>query len=76
MSSVEQGTSTVSPGHGATGEEVVRTVGLTQQVVYPQRALIFLIILVFTFLVVLFIIGLIGLKWINRNQNICGVPSS
>ena len=33
--------------------------------VYPQRALTFLIILVFTFLVILLIIGLIGLKWIS-----------
>ena len=74
MSSVEQETSTVSPGQGATGEEEVRTV--TQQVVYPQRTLTFLIILVFTFLVILFIIGLIGLKWINGTQNKCGVPST
>ena len=37
MSSVEQETSTVSPGQGATGEEELRTV--TRQVVYPQRTL-------------------------------------
>ena len=52
----------------------MRTV--TQQVVYPQRTLTFLIILVFTFLVILFIIGLIGLKWINGTQDKCGVPST
>ena len=48
----------------ATCEQGVRTA--TSEVVYPQRALIFLIIFVFVFLVGLLIIGLIGLKWINQ----------
>ena len=69
MSSVNEET----PEQDATREEEVRTV--TAEVVYPQRALTFLIIFVFVFLVGLLIIGLIGLKWIHRNQNKC-VPSS
>ena len=47
----------------ATHEEELRTA--ISEEVYPQRALTFLIILVFTFLVILLIISLIGLKWIN-----------
>ena len=44
--------------------------------VYPQRALTFLIIFVFVFLVGLLIIGLIGLKWINQTQeNVYHHPS-
>ena len=70
MSSVNEET----PEQDATHEEEVR-IG-TPQEVYPQRALTSLIILVFTFLVILLIIGLIGLKWINRTKNKCGVPSS
>ena len=52
-----------TPEQDATREEEVRTA--TSEEVYPQRALTFLIILVFTFLVILLIISLIGLKWIN-----------
>ena len=59
-----------TPEQDATHEEEVRTA--TSEEVYPQRALTFLIILVFTFLVILLIIGLIGLKWINRIPNKCG----
>ena len=66
MSSVNEET----PEQDATHEEEVRTA--TSEEVYPQRALTFLIILVFTFLVILLIIGLIGLKWINRTKNKCG----
>ena len=69
MSSVNEET----PEQDATREEEVRTA--TAEAVYPQRALTFLIIFVFVFLVGLLIIGLIGLKWINRNQNKC-IPSS
>ena len=69
MSSVNEET----PEQDATHEEEVRRA--TVEVVYPQRALTFLIIFVFVFLVGLLIIGLISLKWINRNQNKC-VPSS
>ena len=69
MSSVNEET----PEQDATHEEEVRTA--TSEVVYPQRALTFLIIFVFVFLVGLLIIGFIGLKWINRTQNKC-VPSS
>ena len=69
MSSVNEET----PEQDANREEEVRTA--TLEVVYPQRELTFLIIFVFVFLVGLLIIGLIGLKWINRNQNKC-VPSS
>ena len=56
MSSVNEET----PEQDATHEEEVRTA--TSEEVYPQRALTFLIILVFTFLVILLIIGLIGLN--------------
>ena len=63
-----------TPEQNATREEEVRTA--MSEVVYPQRALTFLIIFVFVFLVALLIIGLIGLKWINQTQNKCGVPSS
>ena len=66
MSSVNEET----PEQDATHEEEVRTA--TSEEVYPQRTLTFLIILVFTFLVILLIVGLIGLKWINRTQNKCG----
>ena len=66
MSSVSEET----PEQDATHEEEVRPATLEE--VYPQRALTFLIILVFTFLVILLIIGLIGLKWINRTKNKCG----
>ena len=59
MSSVNEET----PEQDATHQEEVRTA--TAEVVYPQRALTFLIIFVFVFLVGLLIIGLIGLKWIN-----------
>ena len=59
MSSVSEET----PEQDATHEEEVRPATLEE--VYPQRALTFLIILVFTFFVILLIIGLIGLKWIN-----------
>ena len=59
MSSVNEET----PEQDATCQEEVRTV--TAEVVYPQKALTFLIIFVFVFLVGLLIIGLIGLKWIN-----------
>ena len=59
-----------TPEQDATHEEEVRTA--TSETVYPQRALTFLIILVFTFLVILLIIGLIRLKWINQTQNKCG----
>ena len=59
MSSVNEET----PEQDATREEEVRTA--TAEVVYSQRALTFLIIFVFVFLVGLLIIGLIGLKWIN-----------
>ena len=69
MSDSEEKTSTVSQEQDATHEEEVRTA--TSEDVYPQRALTFLIILVFTFLVILLIIGLIGLKWINRTHNKC-----
>ena len=58
----------------ATREEEVGMA--SSEVVYPQRALTFLIIFVFVFLVGLLIIGLIGLKWINYTQNKCGIPSS
>ena len=51
------------PEQDVTHEEEVRTALL--EVVYPQRALTFLIMFVFVFLVRLLIIGLIGLKWIN-----------
>ena len=44
-----------TPEPDATHEEEVRTA--TSEEVYPQRALTFLIILVFTFLVILLIIG-------------------
>ena len=54
-----------TPEQNATREEEVRTA--MSEVVYPQRALTFLIIFVFVFLVALLIIGLIGLKWINQN---------
>ena len=70
MSDSEEKTSTVSREQDATHEEEIRTA--TSEEVYPQRALTFLIILVFTFLVILLIIGLIGLKWINRTHNKCG----
>ena len=66
MSSVNEET----PEKDVPHEEEVRTA--TSEEVYPQRALTFLIILVFTFLVILMIIGLIGLKWINQTQNKCG----
>ena len=66
MSSVNEET----PEQDVTHEEEVRTA--TSEEVYPQRALTFLVILVFTFLVILLIIGLIGLKWINETQNKCG----
>ena len=69
MSSVNEET----PEQDATREEGVRTA--TLEVVYPQRALTFLIIFVFVFLVGLLIIGLIGRKWINQTQDKC-VPSS
>ena len=69
MSSVNEET----PEQDATHEEEVRTV--TAEVLYPQRALTFLIIFVFVFLVGLLIIGLIGLKWINQNQNKCVLSS-
>ena len=62
-----------TPEQDALCEEGVRTA--TSEVVYPQRALTFLIIFVFVLLVGLLIIGLIGLKWINQTQK-CGVPSS
>ena len=67
MSSVNEET----PEQDATHEEEVRTA--TSEVVYPQRALTFLIIFVFVFLVGLLIIGLIGLKWINQTPK-CGIP--
>ena len=63
MSSVNEET----PEPAATHEEEVRTA--TSEEVYPPRALTFFIILVFTFLVILLIIGLTGLKWINQTQN-------
>ena len=66
MSSVNEET----PEQHATHEEELRTA--TSEDVYPQRALVFLIILIFTCLVILLIIGLIGLKWINQTQNKCG----
>ena len=69
MSSVNEET----PEQDATHEEEVRTA--TSEVVYPQRALTFLVIFVYVFSVVFLIIGLIGLKWINRTQN-KRVPSS
>ena len=59
-----------TPEQDATREEEVRTA--TSEEIYPQRALTFLIILVFIFLVILLIIGLIGLKRINQTQNKCG----
>ena len=70
MSDSEEKTLTVSREQDATHEEEVRTA--TSEEVYPQRALTFLIILVFTFLVILLIIGLIGMKWINQTHNKCG----
>ena len=66
MSSVSEET----PEQDATHEEEMRPATLEE--VYPQRALTFLIILVFTFSVILLIIGLIGLKSINRTKNKCG----
>ena len=73
MSSVVEETSTLSLEQDATGEEMRIPIW---EDFYPQRALNYLFSLVFVFLIILLIIGLLGLKWINQRQNKCGVPSS
>ena len=59
MSNIDEETPTSSPEQDAADEELRIA---TWQVVYPQRALTFLISLIIVSLIILLIIGLVGLK--------------